>query len=446
MLNIKNIYNLFLVSVVGITIADSNTTQTYIAPVYKLNLDEPASDRWINIFNDTITKHGWQYTYEPLLDYVEKILPFETWYRYDKIITGIVAPLVGNEITSEIFSLIQLFRKYRKNVTVSQMLSFQVFYEILMQCTGAIVREDNSSVLHGRNLDIGLNVKNIIATVLWYRNNTEIIRSTQFLGYMGIHTGMRVRKWSVQANMRVVLTPGPIIGYKYQIVLQDVMALLEGNPPVGNFLRYSLINYDTYETAVDNFKHKPLASSMYLIVGGSNTGVTITRDRKGLAKESSDTSIFGKDLPMPRPIKNMSDSFLVQTNWDPWVSKTRTDCINSMNLLSTAELKECHTYIKIVYGANKTCFDLCQLYSDGRCEFAKTMLDRITSDYNYINSNQLLGVLSTPPVRQAITQFTAIMSISRNIYNTWIHDSNFIDDNTSIKSLQFFIKNLLKIY
>lgn len=65
----------------------------------------------------------------------------------------------------------KFLKLYRENITVSQLLSFQIFYELLMQCTGIIVKADNSSV-HGRNLDIDLNVKNITATIIWYKNNS----------------------------------------------------------------------------------------------------------------------------------------------------------------------------------------------------------------------------------------------------------------------------------
>ena len=435
-------YQLISILFVSINIPLIYSIQPTIAPVYKLNLDESASTRWINIFNDTINKHGWQYTFEPVITYIEKILPYDIWVKYDDLIVDIISPLVGNEITSEIYGLMQLIKEYKENVTVSQILSLQIFYELLVQCTGIIARTDNNtSVIHGRNLDIPLVVKNITATIIWYKNNTEIIRSTQFLGYMGIHTGMRVNGWSIQANLRKVLVPGPIIGFEKVILIQDILSFFNGHPPVGNFLRYGLLKYDTYDSALEYLKYKPVASPMYLIVGGHNIGSVITRNRMGLANETSDTSIFGINSPKPTPLVKLSNKYLVETNWDPWINKTQIDCINSMNLLNSTELEECHMYIKIVYGSNKTCFGLCQLYSDCRHNTAVNMLNDIPNDY--INYKQLLQILSTSPVRQlSITQFTAMMSVSKNIYDTWLHDTNTSEDYDTIKSIRFFMNKI----
>ena len=117
--------------------------------------------------------------------------------------------------------------------------------------------------------DIGLPVQNITTQVNWkkHRGGKTIVTSTQFLGYLGIHTGnnnnnnnnptsfcntkqqnikhhnvgMRAGGWSVQANERVVLSPGPIIGYQPAILLETVSAFLEGHEPVGKFLRETLL-------------------------------------------------------------------------------------------------------------------------------------------------------------------------------------------------------------
>ena len=446
MLIITSVYKLFLILLISINIPLTYSFQATIAPVYKLNLDESASTRWLNIFNDTINKHSWQYSFGPIITFIEKIIPYDTWVKYDDLIVDVMSPIVGKEITSEIVGLMQLIKQYKQNVTMSQMLSFQIFYELLIQCTGIIVRSDNSSVIHGRNLDIPLNVKNITATVIWYKNNTEIIHSTQLLGYMGIHTGMRVNGWSIQANLRKVLVPGPIIGYEKSILMRGIIEFLNGHPPVGNFLRYGLQTYSTYDTALEYLKYNPVASPMYLIIGGHNTGSVITKDWTGLANETSDTSIFGMNSPKPKPVMNMTGKYMVQTNWDPWINKTRIDCINSMKLLNSSELEKCHIYIKIVYGSNKTCFGLCQLYSDCRHDTAVAMLNDIPN--NYVNYNQLLQILSTSPVRQlSITQFTAIMSVSQNIYDTWLQDTlpsdtSVADDIHTINLIRFFMKKI----
>lgn len=41
------------------------------------------------------------------------------------------------------------------NVTLSELEFFQIFYEILMQCTGILARDQHGHIVHGRNMDIG---------------------------------------------------------------------------------------------------------------------------------------------------------------------------------------------------------------------------------------------------------------------------------------------------
>ena len=69
----------------------------------------------------------------------------------------------------------------------------------------------------------------------------------------------------------------------------------KGAAPVGNFLRSVLLKAPTFEDALPLLENTPLASPMYLIVGGLREGRVITRDRDGLSKESQDTSLFGKE-------------------------------------------------------------------------------------------------------------------------------------------------------
>ena len=38
------------------------------------------------------------------------------------------------------------------NVTRSELEFFQLFYEILMQCTGILARDEHGHIIHGRNM------------------------------------------------------------------------------------------------------------------------------------------------------------------------------------------------------------------------------------------------------------------------------------------------------
>lgn len=301
---------------------------------------------------------------------------------------------------------------------------FQVFYEILMECTGILAHEADGGIVHGRNMDIGLAVTNITTQMEWKRGGTTVMQSTQYLGYVGVHTGMRMDGWSVQANERVVLTPGPMIGYKNSTLALTLLAFGEGHSTVGGFLRSSLLSAQTFEEALPLLENTKLASPMYLIVGGKDQGRIITRDRSGLAKESQDTSIFGKShheaLPRGAAAMPMHDWFLLETNWDPWVNLTAADCKAEMASFTPAREKQCEEYIKGLYNDLGKCTDLCQLYSDGRREAATTMM-RATP--GHVGTKEgLLSVLSTSPVLAGDTKFSSIMSAASGHYSTLVRN------------------------
>jgi hypothetical protein len=143
---------------------------------------------------------------------------------------------------------------------------------------------------------------------------------------------MRVDGWTVQANERVTLSLGPKIGYEKADLAKTALAFLKGHYPVGRYLRDALLGAATYEDALPILSSLPLASPMYAIVGGKTGGTVITRARSGVATKMQDTSIYGNGGKAPAGcgVHNMTDRFLVQTNWDPWINKTGKECFAEM--------------------------------------------------------------------------------------------------------------------
>ena len=166
-----------------------------------------------------------------------------------------------------------------------------------MQCTGVLVKSDDGGaghMAHGRNMDIGLDVGNLTAQVTWMHGNQPVMTTTQFVGYTGVHTGMRLGGWTVQANERIVLTPGPEIGWEKASLLLTLGALAEGHLTIGLYLRDALLGAASYDDALPVLASTKLASPMYIIVGGvrAGEGAVITRDRAGIATEVSSDSDF----------------------------------------------------------------------------------------------------------------------------------------------------------
>jgi hypothetical protein len=307
----------------------------FAAPKYVIDLARPPEDRWTEVMEAQLALHGWEHTFGPVLDYIAAIVPTEDWIRYDLELQLVAEPIVGEEMTRELRGIHRVAVQLGHRVTVSELLFFQIFYEILMQCTGVLAAggpDREHTVWHGRNMDIGLTVANITAQVSWTRAGEQLLETTQFLGYVGVHTGMRIGGWSVEANERVVLSPGPVIGCasllrvarvcarratilprkahgmmtlggahvadKNATLLLTAQAFAEGHETVGGFLRSILLRASTFEEALPLLEDTPLASPMYLIVGGIDNSAVITRDRLGPANVSQDTSVLGRQ-PVP---------------------------------------------------------------------------------------------------------------------------------------------------
>jgi len=240
---------------------------------------------------------------------------------------------------------------------------------------------------------------------------------------MGVHTGMRHEGWSIQANERLVLAPGPKIGFEKGILLDTINAFLEGHQPIGKTLRAVLTNASTLEEAIPLLEHTPLASPAYLIVGGLDNGIVITRDRNGVATKSQDTSpFFMGHEPVPPGAaaeRVLPHWFLATTNYDPWVTMTNATCESEIAGWTPLKQRECKEYIMAVYADNHSCADFCQLYSDGRAETAKAQMNALGGSDN-VTPEGLFHVMSTPDVLNPTTRFTTLMSPASGMYNTTV--------------------------
>jgi len=436
------------------------------APRYTLDLDLPPQQRWKAMCLAQIRTHGWENAFGPVFKFINTVVPADTWVKYDAALQAVAIPVVGSEMTNELRGIQAAALEIGQKVQLSELLFFQIFYEILMQCTGILARDPLGVVFHGRNMDIGLITANITATVTWTKGGEALMTTTQYLGYVGVHTGMRRggigRKegWSVQANERVALVPGPSIGYKDATLLATILAFAEGHQTVGGFIRNIMLKAPTFEQAIPLLSNTPLASPMYLIVGGRDRGAVLTRDRKGLTRESQDTNAkynTGGRLPVPPSGGNhrklgasaRDPWYLLQTNWDPWIPQTHWGCDGAMVKYSAAEEAACENYIKNWYADLGGCNDLCQLYSDGRSENATKSMGAWAS--RDADPEHLMSALSLPPVLNGGTRFTSIMSPAVNHYTTLVRAAAVGCGGVScqppdLRALRFLVQTMGKAF
>ena len=201
----------------------------------------------------------------------------------------------------------------------------------------------------------------------------------------------------------------------------------------------------------------PLASPMYLIMGGGEgEGAIVTRDRKGPATHSQDTSLVGHLLfkagktPPGAGVKRLGNAtYLAQTNWDEWLTTSEAECRARISSLPGAEQEACRRALWFRYHYNVTsqgCMGICKLYSDGRHEKAVSLLAPLTPEQ--MTPTQLMRVMSTPPVLNGITQFTAIMSPGAGHYSTILREHHHAEgvrlDPGTITTLRLMMQHFVE--
>lgn len=394
-----------------------NSLADFVAPRYKVNLDAKPEDRWAPIFEDVINKHGWNHSFGPMIDFMTDIVPMEDWIRYDLIIQAVGMYLFDAEYYKELNGVYALVEKLglQDKVTRSMLIFFQLFYELLMECTGIVANRPDGVVMHGRNMDLPAPLQNITVTLTWVKGGKNQLITSQFLGYLGVHTGMRLDGWSVEANMRVILSPRGPLNYKTSVVVSDLLALVQHHPTVGYLLRKTLLSHPTFEDAVTELSGAPSVSPLYFIMAGAGheEGAVLTKNRNGLAHSPHGESI--------RRLSGVSAYYLVQTNWDNWMPITKKQCNGTVAAFPAYVQMACAKFLQwFVGGTGNSCDELCQLASDGRQEAAEALMDK--KNPGLVSNDVLLEVLSDPGVIQDITVFTSLMSPAMGSYTTIVRD------------------------
>jgi hypothetical protein len=426
----------------------------FTAPAFTVDLDVPPRARWTHVFDGFLRRHQkWAWTGGPAFAYLDHFGTPDQWFRRNKTLVAAGMKVLGEESVLESAGLIDFVNTpaVGANITLGALCFFQMFYELAMQCTG-VIAETSEGTLHGRNLDIGLEVHNITGQITFRKNGTDIFTASQFLGYNGVHTGMRHRNaegegWSVQANERPSLVPGPLIGYKASGALMTVASFALGAMPVGAYLRQALTEHATYDDAIPFLESKHLASPMYVIVAGAERGQggVLTRDRKGISRSNQfgfpiESQFRGKEGPAFQfaPVvgaaaavaddDNQAPAFKahIQTNWDWWISETHAECTAKMAAQPAWKTKLCDKALGIVYN-DSTCSDLCQLYSDGRREGGRADLDaRLAAMGNQADIDLIFAVMSntTSRVLNWDTKITSIMNSRTGHYSTLVREND----------------------
>lgn len=261
---------------------------------------------------------------------------------------------------------------------LGEVMLFNIFYEVFTVCTSVVAEDTSGKLFHARNLDFGLflgwDVKNnswmitellrpLVVNVNFQRNNKTVFLSTSFAGYVGMLTGMKPGILTLTMNERFSIDGG------YIGVLEWILGIRHG--AWMSFLTRSVLeNATSYEEAKTLLAKTVLLAPAYFILGGNQSGeaCVITRSRQ------SCLDIWELDI-------QKGQWFVLETNYDHWKPP---------------------------------------LPIDNRRALAMKCMNK-TAQKN-ISFATIYDMLSTKPVLNKLTTYTAMMSISESKYETYLRD------------------------
>ncbi len=346
-----------LVLVSSVSCVKDSTPQTYT-----INLDLPPEQRWKQVAEDHT---------EEILNLVKEIKAM--------VPPGTITlvSIIGEDVDKYIpypynLELVGITNSI-KGLTLGELILGNTLYEVTAfghdgkpearACTSIVAETINGTIFHARNLDynFGNVLRGLTIVVNFQQGGKTIYTGTTFAGMVGLLTGQKPHGFTITLDERDQ-------GDWWMNALE---ALIAGTHGIAAFLiRDTLADADmTFNDALRVLADKPLIAPCYIIIGGigSKQGAVITRDR-----------IAAVDLWLLDAYNG--HWFLVETNYDHWVSPPARDnrrdpAIKGMNALTRSGLS---------WGG-------------------------------------LYDVLSTPPVLNNGTMYTVVMSADLpSIYTTWI--------------------------
>jgi len=340
------------------------TVLAYAVPSFDIDLDLPPRKRWVNIAKhykiEMISMH------QALHKVLEKDseMNLESWYQVANF---------GPDYEAELQGMVDTVND--TNVTLNSLKLFNLLYEMKSPtaCAAVLWATSNGTVMHGRNMDYAfhfalpdgsvVNWPNLTFDATFLKAGKPLLKSTQWPGWIGLHTAMRFNGWGFQQNTRSLLNDKN----------RNLKAFKEGGVPYGLVVRNIMETTPDFKDAVTKLYATKFMAPHYFILSGARPfeGAVLTIDRLG--KQSSST-------PPLQTFSNLSTGWhLVQTN-----------------------------------------DDLLQESTDVRRPLANKMLSGATQDI--ISDQHLLQFMHTSPLIWNETVFSTVMVPATGFYKTVLPD------------------------
>jgi len=341
-------------------------------PTFVINLDDDPLHRW-----DTLGKQEAAQIGNLLIKFKQFVLSFSKHAQYlidlvDKHV-GSFADTLPAPYGDELKGLAKA-----SGLPLGEIVLYNIFYEIFTVCTSIVAQDASGTLYHARNLDFGLfmgweranhtwmiteALKPSIVNLDWQRGGKTVFKSVNFAGYIGILTAVKPGIISLSMNDRFNIDGGFIGIIKW--ILGDHSASW-----MGFLTRQTMEQATSYKQARDMLANTPMLAPGYFILGGnaSAEACVITRSRAGPV----DIWDIGT---------RNSTWYLVETNYDHWLPPFVLD--------------------------------------DRRTPANKCMREMTQQNTGFAG---LFDVLSSKPVLNKLTTYTALMQVSTGSLETYLQD------------------------
>ncbi|XP_029634262.1 acid ceramidase-like [Octopus sinensis] len=338
-------------------------------PNLTINLDLPAHDRWKEVaikYKDSMKSLIGDLkklvgSVPVVGDLIIKIIDNE----FEKIIPTLPAPYADELLGMADYS----------GINRGEILLYNIFYEVFTVCTSIIAEDKNGELFHARNLDFGLfmgwdlkkndwaiteALRPMIMNLDFQKNNKTVFKSASFAGYIGVLSGVKPGVISLTLNERFQLKGG-FIG-----IIQWLLG--QRTAKWSSFLtRDTLTSATSYQMAKTELSKTELLAPVYFILGG-------TKSKEGC--------VITRSLNKTDNIWEMSAAggwYILETNYDHWLPP---------------------------------------LFIDDRRTPATLCMNELTQ--NNLTMAGLYNVLSTKPVLNKLTTYTALMQAKSGSLETHI--------------------------
>ncbi|CAG5116609.1 unnamed protein product, partial [Candidula unifasciata] len=273
-----------------------------------INLDLPPEQRWTNLAKVMAPK------IQLLLDSFKQYV--RDWTKAADFIIHFVDTKGGSLDGTLPYPFAGEIKGFAQDsgINLGEMLLYNIFYELFTLCTSIVAEDPSGALYHGRNLDFGLflgwDIKNatwaiteilrpLIVNLDWQRGGQTVFKSVNFAGYIGVLTAIKPKLFTLTVNERFNIDGGFIGVIKW--------LLGDHNETWMSFLTRSVMeNATSFQDAKTRLEKTVMLAPAYFILGGNSSGqgAVITRSREAAIDVWE--------------MRNASGWYILETNYDHW--------------------------------------------------------------------------------------------------------------------------------